>query len=179
MEENDRIFGLLAEFEDHEELLEAVRQARAEGYRRMDAYSPFPVDGLAEALGLRTNSVPFWCLVGGIGGGLTGYGMQLYAMAIDYPLNVGGRPLNSWPMFIPITFELTILGAALSAVFAMFVLNRLPEPYHPVFGAAGFDRASVDRFFLLIQADDPIFEIERALRFLWATGAAHVEEVLK
>src|SRR5438067_4773283 len=119
-------YGLMAQFSDPDDLLAATRRAHAEGYRRMDAYSPFPIEGLAEALGRRGTAVPFLVLLGGMTGGIGGYFMQAYAMGIDYPINVGGRPLHSWPAFIPITFELTILCAALTAFLSVFLLNRLP-----------------------------------------------------
>src|SRR5260221_9387652 len=136
----------MAEFEEHDQLLEATRKAYAEGYRRMDAYSPFPIEGLAEALGDEFTSVPLFTLAGGIIGGLGGYFMEWYSMARLYPLNVGGRPHNSWPHFIPVTFELTILVASVSAFVAVFVLNKLPNPHHPVFNVPEFERASIDRF---------------------------------
>ena len=130
-----KIYGLMAEFADHEELVAAARCSYAEGYRRMDAYSPFPVPELAAALGRRGTAIPLVVLAGGTIGGLGGYFMQAYAMAMDYPLNIGGRPLYSWPAFIPITFELTVLCAALTAFLSVFILNKLPQPYHLVGGA--------------------------------------------
>src|SRR5437868_6699299 len=142
----------MAEFEEHEQLLEAAEHAYAVGYRRMDAFSPFPIEGLAEVLGHERTLVPFFALVGGMMGGLGAYFMQWYSMGRLYPLNVGGRPLNSWPNFIPVTFELTILIAALSALVAMLAFNRLPQPHHPVFDVPEFRRASIDRFFLCIEA---------------------------
>ena len=166
MKREDSIHGVMAEFETHEQILEAARMAYAEGYRRMDAYAPFPVEGLAEALGRRGTAVPFITLLGGIIGGVGGYFMQWYAMAIDYPLNIGGRPLHSWPQFIPITFELSVLIASLSAVIGMLALNGLPQPYHPVFNAPDFERASRDRFFLCIESRDPNFDYEKTKAFL-------------
>src|SRR5437764_1372652 len=142
LEAEKTLFGLMAEFEEHQQVLAAAKRAYAEGYRRMDAYSPFPVKGLAEALGHEQTAVPLITLVGGITGGLGAYFMQWYSMGPLYPLNVGGRPLNSWPHFIPVTFELTILIASLAALIAMLVLNRLPEPHHPVFNVPEFRRAS-------------------------------------
>jgi len=171
------IHGLMAQFEDHELLIDAARRAYAEGYRRMDAYTPFPVEGLAEALGRRGTIIPFVVLVGGVLGALGGYFMQDYAMALDYPLNIGGRPLHSWPQFIPITFELTVLTASLFALVGMLVLNKLPEPYHPVFNAPGFDRASQDRFLLCVEAADPKFDLEKTKEFLRTLEPSEVLEV--
>src|ERR1051326_2398335 len=124
------LYGLMAEFEEHEQVLEAARRAYAEGYRCMDAFSPFPIEGLAEALGHEFTMVPLFTLLGGMAGGVGAFFLQGNSLGRLYPLNVGGRPLNSWPNFIPVTFELTVLIAALSALLAMLILNRLPEPYH-------------------------------------------------
>jgi hypothetical protein len=173
----NQIYGLMAEFSDHEQLLAASRCAYAEGYRRMDAYTPFPVEGLAEALGRTGTAIPFLVLLGGMTGGIGGYFMQAYSMAVDYPINIGGRPLHSWPAFVPITFELTVLCAALTAFFSVFVLNKLPEPYHPVFNAPAFERASQDRFFLCIEARDPKFNPSETRRFLERLGADAITEV--
>jgi len=171
------LFGLMAEFEEHAQLLAATRRAYAEGYRRMDAYAPFPVEGLAEALGQEHTAVPLITLVGGMIGGLGGYFMEWYAMARLYPLNVGGRPHNSWPNFIPVTFELTVLAASLSAFLAVFILNRLPQPHHPVFNVPDFERASVDRFFLCIEAADPKFHPDGTRKFLEDLKPGKVMEV--
>ena len=175
--EQRALFGLMAEFAEHDQLLEAARQAYAAGYRDMDAYSPFPIDGLAEALGRESSPVPFFTLVGGMIGGLGGYFMQWYSMARLYPLNVGGRPYNSWPNFIPVVFELTVLVAALSALIAMLVLNRLPCPNHPVFNLPEFRRASIDRFFLCIETGDAKFEQLRTWQFLESLAPLKVSEV--
>ena len=175
--ESKSLYGFMAEFEEHEELLEAARRAYAAGYRRMDAFSPFPVEELAEALGHNYTPVPLITLLGGILGGLGGYFMEWYSMGRLYPLNVGGRPLNSWPNFIPIVFELTVLIAALSAFTAMLVLNRLPRLHHPVFNAPQFRRASIDRFFLCLEAADPIFESGHARMFLQELEPLSVSEV--
>ena len=172
-----KIYGLMAEFADHEELVAAARCSYAEGYRRMDAYSPFPVPELASALGRRGTAIPLVVLAGGTIGGLGGYFMQAYAMAMDYPLNIGGRPLYSWPAFIPITFELTVLCASLTAFLAVWVFNKLPQPYHPVFNVPEFSRASQDRFFLCIEATDPKFDSERTRHFLTQLGPERVMEV--
>jgi hypothetical protein len=160
------IYGLIAEFETAEQILEATRRAREQGYRRMDAYTPYPVEGLAIELGLERTRVPMVVLIGGIVGAAAGYFMQYWAMAIDYPLNVGGKPYNSWPAFIPITFELMVLVAAFAAILGMFFLNGLPQPYHPVFNVPRFARASQDRFFLCIEATDLRFDPVRTRTFL-------------
>ena len=171
------IYGLMAEFDNPNDLLAATTRARVEGYRQMDAYTPFPVEGLAEALGFHHTRVPLIVLIGGLVGCATGYLMQYYLAAIDYPLNIGGRPLNSWPAFIPITFELTILVAALSAVLGMLALNGLPMPYHPVFHVPRFALATRDRFFLCIEATDPQFERDATRRFLEQLAPREVSEV--
>ena len=171
------IYGLLAEFDSAQALVTATHQAYATGYRRMDAYTPFPVEGLADALGFRKTRVPLIVLLGGILGGTGGYFMLYYSAVISYPINVGGRPFHSWPAFIPITFELTILGAALFAVLGMLALNGLPMPYHPVFNAPRFALASRDRFFLCIEATDPLFDSERTRGFLIGLQPREVAEV--
>ena len=175
--EETKLYGLLAEFEEHEQLLAAARHAYAQGYRKMDAYSPFPIDGLAEALGHQFTPVPLITLIGGILGGLGGYFMEWISMARLYPLNVGGRPENSWPNFIPVTFELTVLIASISAFTAVLFLCRLPQPHHPVFNAPGFRRASIDRFFLCIEAEDPKFDVTATRKFLEILKPLQVTEV--
>ena len=171
------LYGLMAEFDHPTELVEAAERARLAGYRRMDAYSPIPIEELNEALGLRPTRLPLLVLLGGIAGCLGGFGLQYWASAIEYTLNVGGRPFNSWPQFIPITFETTVLGAALTCFFGMWVLNRLPQPYHPVFNVAAFTRASTDRFFLCIEATDPRFDRAATQRFLEELHPIGVSEV--
>jgi hypothetical protein len=171
------IYGLMAEFDTPEALLEAARRAHAEGYRQMDGYSPFPVEGLAEAIGFHRTWLPFVVLLGGIIGGLGGYFLQYYVAVIEYPLNVGGRPFHSWPAFIPVTFEMTVLIAALAAVLGMLALNGLPMPYHPVFHVPRFDLASRNLFFLCIEATDPRFDRGTTRRFLEGLGAREVSEV--
>ena len=171
------IYGLLAEFDTPGALINAVRQARAAGYRRMDAYTPFPVEHLAEELGFHHTRLPLMVLLGGIIGGAAGYFMQYYAAVIDYPWNVGGRPLNSWPAFIPITFECTLLAAALMAVLGMLALNGLPMPHHPLFNQPRFALASRNRFFLCIEAADGHFDREATERFLSGLQATNLSEV--
>jgi hypothetical protein len=170
-------YGLMAEFDSPEALREAAQRAFAAGFRRMDAYSPFPVEGLAEALGFHRSRVPLIVLIGGILGCLGGFFLQYWAAVIDYPINIGGRPLNSWPSFVPVTFELTILVAALAAVFGVLALNGLPMPYHPVFNVERFQLASRNRFFLCIEATDPKFELESVRRLFESAGSQGVYEV--
>jgi hypothetical protein len=150
-------YGLLAEFPSAESLCAAVRRAREHGYTRAEAYSPFPIEGLDEVLGgVKDRSAPA-ALVGGLLGGAGTYFLQWYAAVVDYPINAGGRPLHSWPAFIPATFEITILGAALAAVLAMLIQNGLPKLYHPLFEVEEFELASRNRFFLCLPAHDPVF----------------------
>ena len=159
-------YGLIAEFEDPKALVAATHRAHQAGYRCMDAYSPYPIEELHEALGAHHTRLPLIVLIGGICGCLGGYALQYWVATTAYPLNIGGKPLHSWPAFIPITFECTILVAALSAVFGMLALNGLPMPYHPVFNVARFALASRNRFFLCIEARDPQFSLENTRRFL-------------
>jgi len=177
VEHRSHIYGVMGEFETPEQLIQAAKKTREAGYRHVDAYAPFPVEGLSEALRLHRSWVPFITLLGGLTGGLGGFGLQYWAAAITYPQNIGGRPLNSWPAFIPVTFELTILGAALSAVLGMLALNRLPQPHHPVFNVPRFTHASTDRFFICIQARDKKFHLADTARFLQGLEAHHISEV--
>lgn len=170
-------YGLLAAFTTPEQLLEATRRARSAGYRHMEAYTPFPVQGLAEALDFHQTRIPLVVLLGGIVGGVGGYVLQYWINVIDYPLNVGGRPLHSWPAFIPVTFELTILTAALAAVLGMLALNGLPMPYHPLFSVPRFASVTRDGFFLCIEARDPQFDRTETRRFLESVAAYEIAEV--
>ncbi|HEY6863917.1 MAG TPA: DUF3341 domain-containing protein [Burkholderiales bacterium] len=171
------LWGLMAELADADALLAAAQRAGAAGWRRAEAYSPFPVEGVAEALGFARNRVPLLALLGGVAGGVGGYFMQWYSAVVSYPLNIGGRPLHSWPSFIPATFELTVLGAALAAVFGMLALNGLPRLRHPVFDVPEFDTATRNRFFLCLRADDPKFDDDAARRFLEALRPLAILEV--
>jgi len=171
------LHGLIAEFETPDEILAAAEKAYHHGYRRMDAYSPFPIEGLAEAIGFHHTRLPLIVLVCGLIVAAAGFSLQYYLSAIEYPLNIGGKPLNSWPAFIPITFELTILFAALSAVAGMIVLNGFPKPYHPVFNAPNFEMASHNRFFLCIEAEDPKFDILQTREFLQSLRPHAISEV--
>ncbi len=177
MSDEKRIYGLMAEFTSPKALLEGVRETCARGYRKIDAFSPFPIEGLAEEMGFTHNRLPLLVLIGGIFGLVGGYGLAYWTSVIDYPLNVGGRPFHSWPAFLPITFETTVLFAALTAVLGMLALNGLPEPHHPVFNLERFALASRDRFFLLIEASDLLFEERGARRFLEGLDVERVSEV--
>jgi hypothetical protein len=170
-------YGLLAQFTTPEELLDATQRTRDAGFTQFDAYTPFPIENLDVAVGLPKNRVALCVLLGGITGAIGGFGMQWYACAVDYPLNVAGKPYFSWPAFIPVTFELTVLCAALFGAFGMFALNRLPLLYHPVFEVEEFRRASKDRFFICIQNSDPNFDSLGTAAFLQSLGAEKVHEV--
>jgi hypothetical protein len=168
------IYGLMAEFPSESSLLAAARHAYDAGYRRMDAYSPLPIDGLADALGFRRTRVPLIVLIGGVLGCVGGFALQYWISVVDYPVNVGGRPYNSWPSFVPVTFELTILVAAFAALLGMLALNGLPMPYHPVFNVPRFAQATRDRFFLCIEATDSNFDRETTWHFLEGLGPSTV-----
>lgn len=171
------LYGLIAEFGDADELLHAAEAAQHAGYTRMDAYSPFPIEELAEAVGFKKTYLPLAVLVGGLTGAATGFGLQWLTQVVDYPIVVFGRPPFPWPAYIPITFELGILFAAFSAVISMVLMNGLPQPYHPVFNAPDFDRASQDKFFLCIEANDPKFNLNRTREFLQGLHARAINEV--
>ncbi len=160
------VYGFLAEFDSATDLVEATRRAYAEGYRKMDAYSPFPIEEAADALGFHKTRVPLVVLVGGILGGSAGYLLQWWINTIAYPLNVGGKPMHAWPSFIVVTFEMTVLFAGLAALFGMLALNGLPMPYHPLFNVPRFAMASRDRFFLCIEAADPTFDLSLTRDFM-------------
>jgi hypothetical protein len=171
------LYGIMAEFDTPEELITASNRTREAGYTAIDAFSPFPVEELPRAVGLRRSRLPWFVLFGAIAGGLGGYALQYYTSVIDYPINVGGRPLHSWPAFLIPTFELTILGASLCAVIGTIIFSRLPTPYHPVFNDPGFARASRDRFFLLIESEDERFDRERTREFMRNLHPIAVREV--
>lgn len=169
--------GVMAEFGTIGDLIRAIEKLRARGFKRLDAYTPFPSHDVIHALHLPPSKLPWIVLVGGLVGCAFGYGLQYWTHVVDYPLNVGGRPLHSWPLFIPITFECTILFASLSAVFGMFALNRLPTPYHPVFNDPKFRMASRDAFFVCVEADDPRFDRDTLFELFEDLEALHVCEV--
>jgi hypothetical protein len=173
----DPIYGVMAEFDTPVALVEAAKRTYQAGYRKIDTYTPFPVEGLAEEIGFHRDEVPLVVLIGGIVGGLTGYLMQYWMSVVAYPLNIGGKPYHSWPAFIVITFEMTILFAGISAVFGMLALNGLPMPYHPVFNVPRFTRASRDRFFLVVFSSDVKYDPAATRQFLESLGARSVSEV--
>jgi hypothetical protein len=170
-------YGCMAEFASAEALLAAVRQLRLEGYTKMEAYSPMPVEGLAEALGPVRDRIPLLMLLGALFGGFGTLALEYYSAVIDYPIDVGGRPNASWPAFIPAALEMTILFATLAGVIGMLVSNRLPRLNHPVFNVARFSDASRDGFFLVLRSDDPRYDAKRARRDLTALAASNVDEV--
>jgi hypothetical protein len=170
-------YGLMAEFADSEALLGAARRTHDAGYEHVDAFTPFPVEGLAEAIGVHSSRVPLICLIGGLIGCSGGFFLQWWPNVIGYPLDIGGKPYNSWPAFIPITFELTILCAGLATVFGMLALNGLPTPYHPVFNVPRFELASRNSFFLCIQARDAKFDAQKTKEFLQSLNAREVFEI--
>jgi hypothetical protein len=178
MDETRKLYGLMAEFEDPTAVVEATRKAYAVGYRRMDAFSPYPIEELTDALGIKPTKLPLIVLISGILGCLGGYALCYWVSTDVYPLNIGGRPLNSWAAFIPVTFECTILLAAFAAVFGMLALNGLPQPYHPVFNVDSFEMVSRNRFFLCIESRDAMFEREKTRGFLRGLeGVADVRDV--
>jgi hypothetical protein len=173
----DPIYGMMAEFDSAQALVDAAKLTHGAGYQKIDAYSPFPIEGLAEEIGFHHDEVPLVVLIGGLVGGLTGYLMQYWMSAVDYPLNIGGKPYHSWPAFIVITFEMTILFAGISAVFGMLALNGLPMPYHPVFNVPRFALASKDRFFLIVFSSDKKYDAAATRQFLQGLGPRSVSEV--
>ena len=177
MAKRDPIYGLMAEFDSAQALVDAGRKTREAGYKKIDAYSPFPIEGLAEEIGMHFDEIPLTVLIGGIIGGCTGYLMQYWMSAVDYPLNIGGKPPHSWPAFIVITFEMTILFAGISAVLGMLAFNGLPMPYHPVFNVPRFAFASKDRFFLIVFSSDKKYNGVETRRFLETLDPRSISEV--
>ena len=171
------IYGILAEFDSPTDLVYAARAAYAAGYRKMDAYSPFPIEEASDAIGFHKSRVPLIVLLGGLLGGLSGYGLQYWINVISYPLNIGGKPYNSWPAFIVPTFEMTILFAGLAGVFGMFALNGLPMPYHPLFNVDRFSAVTRDKFFLCVEAADPKFDLVDTQRFMESLKPLSISEV--
>ena len=171
------LYGLIAEFDDPSALTEAAKRTYAEGYRKMDAYSPFPIEPVWEAMHVHDRPVSFFVLIAAIVGKFAGFGLSYWVSTMAYPVNIGGRPMNSWPSFIPVTFELTILFGSFAALLSMLALNGLPMPYHPVFNVPSFLRASQDKFFLSIEATDPKFDRTRTFEFLKSLGPRDINEV--
>jgi hypothetical protein len=171
------IYGIMAEFDSASDLVAAARKTHEAGYKKIDAYSPFPVEELAEAIGFHKNRVPLVTLIGAMVGGLTGYLMQYWIAVVDYPVNIGGRPYHSWPSFIVVTFEMTILFGGISAVLGMLALNGLPMPYHPVFNVPRFAMATKDRFFLIVFSTDAKYDRTGTRQFLESLGPRSIAEV--
>lgn len=172
------LYGLLAKFDTPEDLIAAANRAYEAGYRKMDAYTPYPVEGLSRAMRLKPSPLPLLIFAGGVAGGVAGFAMQAFATVIDYPQNIGGRPLFSWPAYIPITFEMVVLTAALSGILGLFLFARFPQPYHPVFRSDDFnDHASQDGFYLGIEASDPKFNLENTRRLMQELGSINVTEL--
>lgn len=170
-------WGVMASFDSPGQLLSAIGKAKQAGYKEMEAYTPFPQEEVIEALGHHHSKVPLFTLLAALAGGVGGFGLASWVSLVAYPMNIGGRPLMSWVAFIPVTFETTVLLAGLTAAIGMILLNGLPEPYHPVFNAPGFERASQDRFFLCIEAKDPKFEPQSTKKFLSTLNPIEVVEV--
>lgn len=173
----DTVYGLVAEFLSADDLVKAASRSREAGYRKFDAYSPFPIHGLAEAMHFNDPRIPWLAFFGGLTGAALGFGFQYFFAVVDYPWNVGGRPLNSWPQFIPITFESTVLMTGLTTFVSQFALNGMPRLHHPIFNTPHFERASQDRFFLCIEKKDARYDAEATATFLRGLGAVNVSEV--
>src|SRR6476619_7513232 len=171
------LYGVMAEFDNPRDLIAAAHRTYEAGYRRINGYSPYPIEELSEAIGFTHTRLPLIVFIGGLLGGIGGFLMQYWIEVIDYPINVGGKPYNSWPAFIPITFECTVLVAAFSAVLGMLVLNKLPQPYHPVFNAPNFALATRDRFFLVVEVNDAKYDHDRVAELLKSLNAHEVVDV--
>jgi len=176
-EKTDTAYAVVAEFDTPEKLMAAAEAARKAGFKKMDAYSPFPIHGLSEAIGFKDVKVPFSVFAGGLCGSLFGYTLQYYVHVFDYPMNVGGKPLNSLPSMIPVTYEATILFSGLTAFFSMLAFNKLPKPYHSIFNTPNFERATQDRFFLAIESSDPYYDAEKVKAFLKEQSPLNISEV--
>ncbi|KAA0224741.1 MAG: hypothetical protein AKCLJLPJ_01684 [Fimbriimonadales bacterium] len=171
------LFGIVAQYEDSDQLIEAARRARDAGYTKMDGYAPFAIEELPDILGNRDDRIPWVMFFGGMFGAIGGFGLQVWVANVDYALNIGGRPNISWPSFVPVTFECMVLAAAISGLVGMIALNGLPRPHHPLFDAPDFERVTQDRFFLCIESSDPNFDRDSVAKFLESTGAISVSEV--
>jgi hypothetical protein len=177
MNEGEAILGLMAEFDQPELLVDAARELTDAGYSRLEAFTPMPVDELIDILGRERAIVPALVLAGGLVGAVAAFGFMTWTWLFDYSINIGGRPMFSWPAYIPITFEMAVLFGSFSGGLGMLLLNRLPRLHHPVFEVPGFERASHDRFFLMVEADDACFEIERTREFLGRLDALRISEM--
>jgi hypothetical protein len=172
------LHGVMAEFDTADALVSAGRRAYAEGYRKMDAYSPFPIEALDEAIGIPHTILPWLVFFGGLFGGMAGYGLEYWVSAVNYPVIIGGKPFHSWPNFIPVWFETTVLGASLTAVIGMLGLNGLPQPYHPVFNIENFrEHGQKDKFYLVVESTDPRFNVQQIKSFFGGLNATNVWEV--
>jgi len=176
-DKHSTLYGVMAQFDSPSALVAAARETYAAGYRQINGYSPFPIEELTEAIGFKRSTLPLIVLAGGLIGGLGGFFMQYWMEVMSYPINVGGKPFNSWPAFIPITFECTVLVAAFAAVLGMLALNKLPQPYHPVFNASNFALATRDSFFLVIESKDPKFDHDEVMQFMKTLEAREVVDV--
>lgn len=177
VDRSDKLYGYLAEFQTADALLAAAHRLHEAGYRRLDAFSPFPLEGLREAVGAENSAMPYWMLGGGLFGALSGYAIQYFSAVIDYPILSGGKPFNSWPAFIPVTFELAVLFAALTGFVALVLTNDLPRLHHPLFEVPRFNLATRDRFFLVIRVTDPLFDRQRTRQQLDECRPAGIFEV--
>ena len=173
------VYGVMAEFQTPDALIAAAHKARLAGYSKMDAYSPFPIEEVIEEVAPGNTGVPILVLIMGLTGATTGFSLQFIGNILDWPMNIGGRPINisNWPAMVPITFEMGILFAAFTAAISMVILNGLPMPYHPVFNVPGFERASQDGFFLCIESTDPLFDRAQTSQFLRTLSPTQVSEV--
>lgn len=176
-EEASGIYGVMAEFDTAQACVDAARATTAQGYTKVEAYTPVPIEELNQILHVRRTRLPLATLIGGLAGMATGFALQYWVSVIDYPINVGGRPFASWPAFVVPSYELTILFSALTAALFMIIANGLPQPYHPVFNVPRFSLASSDKFFLVVEAADPRFDVAATSRFLEGLGARGVYEV--
>lgn len=179
VKEESPIFGIAAEYETPEALMAAANKARLTGYVKMDAFTPFPVEGMSQAVGIRDKWILIMMVIGGFVGCFFGFALEYWSVVASYPLNIGGKPIWSWPMMVPPAYELTILTSALTGVFGMIIINGLPMPYHPMFNVPGFERASQDRFFLCIEEADKLFDMQETTRLLEETGALRVAQVAR
>lgn len=172
-----KVYGMLAEYDNADALIAGIKKAKEAGYTKLDGYSPYAVSGIADALGFIKSEMATVMLCGGICGAICGFLMQYYTNAVDYPFNIGGKPYNSWPMFIPVTYEPGILTTCLAGVFGLLALCGLPKLYNPLFNVPAFERSTIDRFFLFVQANDEKFDLQATREFLLTLNPLSVAEV--